>query len=84
MPNDNYSIDFQVYRIDLSFFTREFLFQESAKEGVLMRREPFMQFVIDNKALIRVDSSPLISNYLICEKSAPHKQKSCTHARSLS
>ena len=25
MPNDNYSSDFRVYHIDLSFFTREVL-----------------------------------------------------------
>ena len=45
-----------------------------------------MQFIIDNNALIQVDSKlntlALSSHYLICENSAPHKQKSCTHARS--
>ena len=33
----------------------KFLFQESAEESVLMD-EPFMQFVMDSKALTQVDS----------------------------
>ena len=52
MPNGNYSIEFQVYRIDLPFFTREvlvFLFQESADESVMMGRNI-------HKALTQVDS----------------------------
>ena len=54
MPNGNYSIDFQVYRIDLSFCTRKVLV--SGICGGECADEPFMQFAIDNKALIQVDS----------------------------
>ena len=54
MPNGYCSIDFQVYHIDLSFFTREVLV--SGICGGDCADEPFMQFVIDNKALIQVDS----------------------------
>ena len=82
MPNDNYSIDFQVYRIDLSFFTRELLVSRICG-GECWWDEPFMQFVIDNKALAQADSKlntlVLWSQIIWYTKTLLHTNKNPVH-----